>query len=330
MPDSDAINNILIIQFRPFGDVLLTTPILPVICKHYPKAVIHFLVLQPYHTILKYVYGIDKIWHYDSYLSIFKRIKKIKNTNFDIVLDYSGSNISALLALILNPRERVGYRKGKFRDKVYTITATHLEKRYSALMKFDLLKSLGIYEESTVFPIQLPTELTSKVKERLSPFHNMKKILISPNSPRPHKRWRIDYFREVVIQLARDPRNAVFVLQGPGEKEYVDILFSHLSQEVAPHINRLAPAEINELLAWIQQMDLYIGNCGGPKHMAVAMNTPSITIFGPTDEIVWHPHHLSNHIALINHEKRFRDDSFGILPDDVLQAANRLLNQSKE
>lgn len=325
--NAEKIHKILILQFRPFGDVLLTTPILPVIKKYFPNSEIHFLVFEPYNTILENQPFIDKLLVRRKKDSLLKVIYTIRKNRYDLVLDYIGSNTSAFLSFLSGAPWRVGYRKKKLRMLAYNIKAIHGEKRYSAWMKFDLLKSIGIQEENYSFPIQIAPDALEFVHNYLNKkkVRGKRKILISPNSPRDYKKWKPEYFAQVANELAKDSSNAVFILEGPGEEEYVNYVFQFITEK----IQRLSGLTIPNLLAFIKKMDLFIGNCGGPKHMAVAVGTPSITIFGPTDPVVWHPHELSHHIALINEKKRSSDNSFGITPDQVVQHANILLKKSK-
>jgi ADP-heptose:LPS heptosyltransferase len=195
-------------------------------------------------------------------------------------------------------------------------------------MKFDYLKAVGIREEIREFKAYYPEESREFVRqyfERQGINPDKPKILISPNSPREYKKWKPEYFAEVADRLAGNPDYTVFILQGPGEEDYVQYVVRHLKRKV--YIT--PPMTIDRLLAWIDFMDLYIGNCGGPKHMAVALGTPSVTIFGPTDPIVWHPHEMPVHIALVNEKKRFSNNTFGIEPEQVIQAAGNILQKRK-
>ncbi|GAB4177575.1 MAG: glycosyltransferase family 9 protein [Calditrichia bacterium] len=320
----NQIKKILIIQFRPFGDVLLTTSVFSVLKEAFTEAELHFLVNAPYHSILEHNRYLDKVIVKTSGIRFTTILKEIRTQQYDLVLDYINSNQSALVTLFSGARYKCGYRKDKLRDKCYNILGFHPTKRYSAWMKFDLLKPLGVEKERYELSVIIPQRDSDFAKKFINSNGGLrvKHIIISPNSPRPHKRWRPSYFAKVAEELARHDQVRVYLLEGPGEKEYVDLVESFMNVSV----KRITGLTIMQLIAVLKEADLYIGNCGGPKHMAVAVNTPTITIFGPTDPVVWHPNNLPQHVALINQEKRFIDDTFGINPVDVLQMAYQLLN----
>ncbi len=106
-------------------------------------------------------------------------------------------------------------------------------------------------------------------------------IIIHPGSGGRHKCWPLDRFLELAERL-RQRRFCVVILQGPVETERKNRLPADLLS--------LSPPALLDLAALLARADLFIGNDSGPGHVAAAVGTPTLTLFGPTDPRLWRPH----------------------------------------
>lgn len=107
-------------------------------------------------------------------------------------------------------------------------------------------------------------------------------VAIHPGAGGPEKCWPLPSF----LKLARElhARGAgVFVLCGPVERHVVDTL--------RPHVPSLIPGDLRSLAGLLRHADLLVGNDSGPGHIAAAVGTPTLTLFGPTDPETWAPRH---------------------------------------
>ena len=109
-------------------------------------------------------------------------------------------------------------------------------------------------------------------------------VAVHPGSGGVQKCWPIQKFAMLVDQLHRAGVRVV-VLLGPVEAErQLDI-----PKLVAPGAHTLSPATIAQLAAVLERVDLFVGNDSGPGHLAAAVGTPTLSLFGPTDPGVWRP-----------------------------------------
>ena len=107
-------------------------------------------------------------------------------------------------------------------------------------------------------------------------------VAIHPGSGGRGKCWPLPSF----LKLARDLRAldaGVVVLCGPVERHMVDTLRAHVPS--------LIPGDLRGLAGLLHGADLFIGNDSGPGHIAAAVGTPTLTLFGPTDAETWAPRH---------------------------------------
>jgi len=117
--------------------------------------------------------------------------------------------------------------------------------------------------------------------------------LLHPGSGSISKCWPLAHFTEVILRLKAD-RWAVAVLLGPVERE------RNSSREWASLRAAALPIEdvpVADLPALLAAADLYVGNDSGVSHLAAAVGTPAVTIFGPTDPAIWRP--LGENVTIV-------------------------------
>jgi heptosyltransferase II len=119
-------------------------------------------------------------------------------------------------------------------------------------------------------------------RERLNPRH-ARAIAIAPGAVGPSKRWPAAYYRELAATLGRDGID-VWIVGGPGEKA--------LAQEIAAglsNVRDLTGADLRQAILALAAADVAVSNDSGLLHVAAALGTPSIGIFGPTSPWHWAP-----------------------------------------
>ena len=151
--DPLAIKKILIIQFRPFGDVLLATSYLAALKEKFPQAKIDFLVKQPFQEILYNNPFINEIINIGpqkglSYLlARFNLFFSIHNRRYDLVIDQQKGAGSGQVILFSGAKYKLGWADSKWQAG-YNLKAVRGPVRYRASQNFDMLKPLGIKERS--------------------------------------------------------------------------------------------------------------------------------------------------------------------------------------
>lgn len=106
--------------------------------------------------------------------------------------------------------------------------------------------------------------------------------VMHPGSGGMNKIWPLERFAEVSQELAKGLQVVVSV--GPAD-EHITSGMKHL----LPDIQIVGPQTLPQLASFLQTASLYIGNDSGPSHIAAAVGTPTVAIFGPTDSRIWSP-----------------------------------------
>ena len=137
-------------------------------------------------------------------------------------------------------------------------------------------------------------------------------VVFHPGSGGLHKCWPLERFLELAEKLEQR-RVQVLFLWGPIEEE-------RLGQLPAPLLP-LHPPGLLDLAGLLSRTDLFVGNDSGPSHIAAAVGTPTLTLFGPTDPRLWSPRSSRARILRAPHQQLSALDV-----DSVLKAVLAALN----
>lgn len=298
--DLSKIKKVLIIRPGAIGDVLLTTPFIRALKKALPGAVIDY-VAAPFpakilegNPYLSNVIVFDKN-RYKNENFIVKNINDLKfysslaKNKYDLVFDLFGNLRSALMAFLSGARYRVGFTF-RVRKYLYNIKVKPAQDpMYNVHYHTQLLAAVGIPEDGE----ELDFKISESEKDKAGQFINTIKnggpvIGLNPSGTWPTKRWPEEKFGELAgLILDGIKQSCVIVLWGPGEQHMAEKVLKNCP--VKQGIIMAPQTSLKELAALIGQMDVLVTNDGAPKHISVAMKTPTVTIFGPTNSISWNP-----------------------------------------
>lgn len=111
-------------------------------------------------------------------------------------------------------------------------------------------------------------------------------VALHAGSGGPKKRWPIDRFVRVGRTLARDRRANLLLISGPADRSVVQDLAEGLKEEGPLIVDGLP---LRTLAAVLARCDLYLGNDSGISHLAAAVGSHTLVLFGPTDPRIWAP-----------------------------------------
>ena len=306
-PDLSQVKRVLVIKMRHHGDVLLTSPLFSNLKKTLPQAEIDAFI---YEDTLPMLQGHPAITDYLLYdrgwkkLSLFKKIakeasllKKIRAQDYDLVINLTEGDRGAIAAWFSGSTYRVGFdpKKSGFlgKEKIYT----HLVKdchhpRHTVERQIDVLRRIGIFPEigdRDLF-LHIPEEAKRKVtellnKEGISLGHY---ILIHPVS-----RWRFKCLstKQIVLLITalHEKGMKLIMSAGPDAQEIAMIEEILALAPNIPIFNCAGKLTLKELGALIQRAKGLICVDSVPLHMASALKTPVVALFGPTSEQNWGP-----------------------------------------
>jgi len=318
------IKKILLIQYKPFGDILLNTGYFSTLRKKFPDAQIDYLIQRPYKTILEDNPYIDNLVFMEKkskktvgyYLERFRIMGIVRQRRYDVIVDQLRGPGSAQIAMYSGAKYRLGWKLKRW-NWVYNYKTERDNQRYYSRSKFDLLNPLGIKEEKHNTYYKVKDASIDYIKQWLKKqkLDNSKLVVISPGTPVKAKQWSLDYYVKLTDMILDNTEFKIILLWGPGEKDDVEYIAGQMKNKpvIAP------PTTFNEAGALLKFSDMFIGNDGGINHLAVALETPSIAVFGrKSNPRKWTAWHKNIHFYLRDWELKDRKDpTFNIAPDQV-------------
>lgn len=288
--DSLKIIRILIIKYSALGDVVLAVPSIREIRKNFPHAYITVLTGKSAREIvakLPYVNEVivlDKTL-YPTKLKLLRAIGKILRENaFDLVIDLQNNRISHLLSFLsLSPR-RIGYDNGKF-SFLLNYRLKDVEAKVSPIdHQFRLLNNFGIKCEDKNLEFRIDREDEKFVDDLLqqnwiSPSQILIGMNIGASSRWLSKRWPLERFAYLAEDLSSKGIRVVLT----GTKEDREKVRQNQILLRSRPINVCGKTTLTQLAALIKRCQVYVTADSCPLHISLAVNTPTVALFGPTD-----------------------------------------------
>lgn len=282
-----------ILVFNPsfLGDSVLTTPLIKAVKHYFNDSIVDFCVRPENVPLFEGLDIINEVIPFDKRKSakgvsgIFRFAREIKKRDYDIIISCHKSLRSTLTLAFSGVLLRVGFRESAC-SYLYTETVSrdmqlHEVERNLMLLQplvedFDLDKVKKIAGTAEVF---VDERLVENIKIYMKSIFSQRRLVgINPGSVWETKKWLSDRFAKVCDKLYE--KGCICVLYGAP----TDLSSCNDVQEKAKHpvLNLCGRLPLGQLPSYIKAMDLLITNDSGPLHIASAVGTPSVAIFGPT------------------------------------------------
>jgi predicted lipopolysaccharide heptosyltransferase III len=292
--DWQKINKVLLVRLRSIGDTVLSTPCLYSLKRFLPHAEIDILLEDWVAPVLDGLPCVDNVVTLErgSTSSRARTARRLRAKRYDVVYNLHGGTTATLLTRASGAPHRVGYR-----DYQYARLHNHLSpsssllwgrnKTHSVEQQLALLGWTGV-PVSDRPPTQLaitPSAEASVVRRlQAAGLQNEKFVVIHPATAFATKQWASEKFARVADALAARGL-AVVVLTARTETGIANEVQKHAS---APTL-ALTDLSLPEITALLAKARLFVGNDSGIAHMAAAVKTPSVVIFGSSNIAHWSP-----------------------------------------
>lgn len=307
-----ALERILLIQLHHLGDVVLTTPAIRAARRRYPHARIDFL------TGSLGAQALHDNPHLDNVL-VAPSLRALRAVRYDAVADMHSVPRTALYTFVTRAPLRVGIRGRGPRNLAYTQLLPREERAvYMARQKLRLLAPLGIDAEAADLALEIAFgERERTWAQRVLGTVPQPVVALSPVAKHEFKQWGLERWAAVGDALAEQGAN-VIITSGPGEEAQARTVAEQMKY---PAVWKYGRTTVPQLAALYEQCALWIGNDGGPKHIAVAAQTPTITVYRKQLGRVWSDESDPNQIQLNSEAPSLE----GIGIDRVIRAAASVL-----
>src|SRR5574341_500932 len=293
-------NRILIIQTAFPGDVILTTPLIRTVRENFQNSELYFLLIPNTQDLLKNNPHLKEVIAYDKKNNggpgFWKTLNRVSRLKIDLALIPHRSFRSALLAKLAGWRRRVGFSTsaGKMflTDQVVYRLDRHEIERNLSLLGFAGIQARPVLPE--LFPGSEEYEKAERFLSKNQASFSDELVCIAPGSVWATKRWLPEGFAFVAERLIQEEKIKVVLIGSADDRKLGEYIFSLM--KLKP-INACGELSLLESAALISKSRLVLSNDSAPTHMAVAMRTPVVTIFGSTvPEFGFYPYGEGNTI----------------------------------
>ncbi|PIE57574.1 MAG: lipopolysaccharide heptosyltransferase II [Desulfobulbus propionicus] len=292
---------ILIRSTNWIGDAVMTTPAVRTIRENFPASTISILLLPWVADIFRHSPRVDRLILYDrqgrhqGVLGKWKLARELARERFDCAILLQNAFEAALISCVAGIPARGGYTTDGRRLLLThgVIKAADIGLKHQVYYYQEMLQGLGLTPSEDRLELFVPQQVRGKAKQRLAAMSKGTKrrplIGLNPGAAYgPAKRWPAEQFAELALRICTELAADVAVF---GTKA---------DQETAKHIRQAVPqrdhvldftgaTDLIEAIALIEQCAAFVTNDSGLMHVAAALGTPLVAIFGSTDHIATGP-----------------------------------------
>ncbi|MFA6355709.1 MAG: lipopolysaccharide heptosyltransferase II [Candidatus Omnitrophota bacterium] len=284
------VKRILVIKISAVGDCVLATPSLRAIRQKNPKAYIALLTGRLESQVLKGCPYVDEVIIYDrdgrdrGWLRFLELSAEIRRYCFEEVVDFQNNSKSHMFAFMSTAAKRYGYMKGwhglllnrAVRDNNRPVPPVDHQFRVLSLMGIE-----GASKDLELWPSSADEDAARRMLEADWVGDHQALVGINPGaSPRwATKRWPAENFAKLCDLLAEREIRPVII----GTKDDSATAENIISMTKSKPVNLTGKTTITELAALMKRLKCLVTSDSAPMHVAAAMKTPFVALFGPTD-----------------------------------------------
>jgi ADP-heptose:LPS heptosyltransferase len=308
---SENVRVIIVAKLIGMGSILQATPLLNALKGRYPNAKLIFVTLRANQELLTRLSNVDEILALDDRnliamgVSIFWTIAALIRQRGDLYIDlevYSG--FASILALCAVTRNRLGFyrhsaafKKGIYTHLVYFNTRMPVRQLYLQLGR---VAGVPVGQSERTGPIRIDDHDRSAVRNVLNQSSGWQPegpyIVVNPNASDLllERRWPIECAIEAIDRLI-SLENHVVLMGAPNEARFVESIVEKLTPELQFRItNTAGRLTLGELFALLDGAACVLTNDTGPMHMAIALQRPTVCLFGPAN-----PEHYGQELPFV-------------------------------
>jgi ADP-heptose:LPS heptosyltransferase len=261
-------------------------------------------------------------WH-----EIRNGVGDLRQTLYDAALDFQGLWKSAVVAWLSRARERIGFAGPWLREPsagvLYTQRVLPREHVHVVEENLALVERLGARTERWQFPLPRNEQDDAYIERQLAAWDSGNFAIVNPGGGWRSKCWSPENYAALIREWAGARRGPILLTGSPSEEPLINEILRGAGSPCA----RYFPTTLLQFIALARRARLFIGGDTGPLHLAAAVGTPIVGIYGPTDPARNGPF-AADDIALsnrgpINHTRRGENPAYlpGISVASVMAAA---------
>jgi lipopolysaccharide heptosyltransferase I len=285
---------IVIVRLSALGDIVHALPVLAAINKALPDASVDWLVEENYAPILSITRGLRRriigrarqtfetadTVSFGGALGYVQAVSYLRAQKYDCALDLQGLLKSAGWARSSGAARVIGFDKASLREAqaatFYSETVTPPAGVHVIQKNLSMLGTLGITTTDVLMPLH--PEASAETLAVIHQAGNKQYVVLNPGAAWPNKCWPPERFAALAAALRERTGLRSLITWGPSERELGDRIVAASSGAAL-----LAPATtVSDVAVLVRDAALVVSGDTGPLHIAAAMGTPLVGLFGPT------------------------------------------------
>jgi ADP-heptose:LPS heptosyltransferase len=274
----------LVVRLGSLGDIVHTFPAVSALRETFPSSEIVWLTHPRWKLLVESTGLASQIWTTEtrSIPSLRKTIAELRSAHWDASIDYQGLWKSAALPFFGGIKRRIGFSSETIRefgvpllytDKVHS-TAIHVADQNG-----ELSLRAGARNAVALFKLQVPQVDDCGIRDYLQQLGLDRYVVLSPGGGWRSKCWPPERFGQLCLLIRNSLGLRCVVNYGPGEDDLALAVRECSSDaDPVPYNGPLGP-----LMALLRNAACIVGGDTGPLHLAIALGTPAVALFGPTD-----------------------------------------------
>ncbi len=289
---------LLVIKLKQPGDVLLVTPVFTALKEAWPEARVTCLVPRGTEEMVAGHPDLDDLLvvarGQGTWGQALALVRELRRRRFDLVLELSGGDRGALYTRLTGARERLGFARPR-QPLWHRGCFTRLLPRPPLTMhmveqNLEALRALGLNFKGPRLQFFWDPRVEARVQERLGQLGLTPRafVVMHPGAGWRFKCWTAAGYARVIEALAEDWQLPVVLTasQAPHEHELLGEILKEC--RARPH-NLAGGLTLKELGALIARARFFFGVDSAPMHLAAAVKTPAVALFGPSGDYNWRP-----------------------------------------
>jgi ADP-heptose:LPS heptosyltransferase len=274
----------LVVRLGSLGDIVHTFPAVAALRESFPTSEIIWVTSERYELLVRSSGLASDIWITDtrSISSLAKTIREIRAASFDTAIDYQGLWKSASLPFLAGVKRRIGFSPESVREFGVPLLYTdrvHATSAHVADQNGELSKLAGAQNAVADFRLAPPPLQPEELPQRLRRDVMKNYVVLSPGGGWRSKCWPPERFGALCQKIFQLLSLRCLINYGPGEEDLGSkVRASGGYADPVPFHGGLGP-----LMSVLGTAVCVVGGDTGPLHLAVALGTPVVALFGPTD-----------------------------------------------
>jgi lipopolysaccharide heptosyltransferase I len=280
---------ILFIKPSSLGDIVHAMPVLAVLRRRFPQAFIAWLVKRQWAELVERMEGVDRVWPVGSGVAGWlSEVPSLRAERFDLAVDLQGLFRSAAMAKLAGCPERIGFENGREGSPLFYTRRVAVPTPDMHAMDRYLLVAQALGADAPTSP-EFRFSISARDREQIAATlaqagvkAGARWIAMNVSARWPTKRWPAASFAETADRMQKEGLGPVVLFGGPEDRadaQAVKELMKASSADVT------GATSLGLLPALLQSASALVTNDSGPMHVAAAVGTPVVALFGPTSSI---------------------------------------------